>query len=357
MKTAVLLENQNVKIEQQSLAPLAVDKCRVRIVNAGICSSDVERGFNKGAYFYPLIMGHELAGKIVETGKQVKGFKAGDRVVIFPLLPCFSCEACTREAYAQCHNYSYYGSRCHGGFAEYLDVNPWNILTLPDSVAFEDAAATEPLSVVIHALERTDLKNNLTKNPRVLIIGAGFLGLLMVQALRIRLPACDVTIIDHNKFKLDVATSYVNQTIALTSTAQWEKYLTTTKEKGLFDVVVEATGTPEAFAHSIALAKHAGKVVWMGNITNDLTLSKTLTSSVLRKELTISGTWNSSYRPGKPDDWKEALNLIEQGVRPSQLVTHFVSLDEVPHTLEQLYNHKMGKTRFDCIKAMIRNAV
>lgn len=352
MKAAVLVANQQIELQQQSLLQLAEDECRVQLKATGVCSSDIQRGFDKGAYFYPLIMGHEMAGQVTQVGAKVKDIVPGQRAVIFPLLPCFACEACRQESYAQCGDYGYYGSRRHGGYAEYLDVKPWNLLPIPDAVSFEDAATIEPTAVVLHALRRTDL--NADSRANIMIMGAGFLGLLMAQLTRMLLPHCTVTIVDRNPFKLELAKPYVANNVALADEAQWKDYLATASAKSAFDVVFEATGVPSSFVHSVALAKQGGTVIWMGNITADLTIPKAATSQILRKELTIRGSWNSTYRPGKPDDWKDTLDLIAKGLKPSALVTHWISLEEVPGTLRSLYDHKAGAAPFKSIKAMIR---
>jgi threonine dehydrogenase-like Zn-dependent dehydrogenase len=93
----------------------------------------------------------------------------------------------------------------------------------------------------------------------------------------------------------------------------------------------------------------------MGNITDELTLPKDLVSTVLRKELSILGTWNSIYRPQKPDDWKDSIEFIQNGVRPSELVSHWISLEELPDTLKKLYDHKVRKKAFDSVKVMVNN--
>ena len=352
MKAVILKSNKNLIIQEKNIGSLDDDHCRVKIINAGICSSDIQRSYNHGAYFYPLIMGHELAGEIVEVGNSVEKYKKGDRIAIFPLLPCFKCEPCANENYAQCHNYSYYGSRRDGGFAEYLDVNKWNIVSLPDNIALKDAAAIEPLCVIIHALRVAELLDSENTNSNtIVIIGAGFLGLLMTMTLNKYLPNANITVIDRNKFKLDIAAKFAQRTVLLKSNKEWDKFI----KKNAFKSVIEATGNPDAFIRSIEIVKHSGNLLWMGNITSELMLSKSIVSSILRKEITIKGTWNSVYKPKKPDDWKQAIQFIADGLQPSELITHFVTLDEIPDILEKLYQHKMGKDRFNCIKVMVNN--
>lgn len=352
MKALVLTANQTLEMQEREQSVLDAHACRVKILNAGVCSSDVQRSYAGGAYFYPLVIGHEMAGEVIEIGANISTIKPGDRVVIFPLLPCFTCEACHRESYAQCHKYSYYGSRQDGGFAEYLDVKEWNILKLPDDVTYADAAAIEPMSVVVHALKKSGLLKKTNESHSVAIIGAGFLGLLMAQILQKKSPHCQVTIFDRNAFKLDIAKQYVTDTVKLQNDLDWQGYIDTIG-KNTYGTVVEATGIPSAFVNSIELAAHNGKVLWLGNITDDLMISKKIVSSILRKELTIQGTWNSDYIPHKCDDWKDSLQLIQEGVRPSLLVTHWAQLEEVPELLKKLFNHKIGKERFESIKVMV----
>ena len=352
MKAVILKKNKNIIIQNKKIGSLDDHHCRVKIINAGICSSDLQRSYYNGAYFYPLIMGHELAGEILEVGDSVEEYKKGDRISVFPLLPCFKCESCIGENYALCKTYSYYGSRKDGGFAEYLDVNKWNIVPLPKNIALKDAAAIEPLSVVIHALRQAgllDIEN--TYDKAIIIIGSGFLGLLMTMILNKYLPDANITIVDRNKFKLDIASKFVRRTILLKTEDDWNKFV----EKNTFSLVIEATGNPSAFVRSIEIVKHSGNLLWMGNINGELKLPESIVSSILRKEITIKGTWNSVYNPNKLDDWKQAIKFISDGIRPSELVTHYVSLDEIPDVLGKLYQHKIGKNRFDCIKVLVNN--
>ncbi len=349
MRAVVLTANQKMNLQKIPLPKLDDNSCRIKIKNVGVCSSDIARGFGGSAYFYPLIMGHEISGQIVEIGKKIKNFFINDAVVIFPLLPCFKCEACEREIYAQCHDYSYYGSRCNGAYAEYIDVKEWNLLKIPEGIEYVDAASVEPLGVVLHAIKRTNISND----KKIAIIGAGFLGLLMAQIIKLKFPECQVTIFDRNQFKLDIAKKYSKYSLLLKNQNDWDGYIKLEGEDE-FDIVVEASGVAQNFVNAIKITAHGGSTLWMGNVNNDVEISKKTISSVLRKEMTIIGTWNSEYNPKKYDDWKEALDLIKQGVRPSQLVTHFISLEEIPQTLLKIYNHKEGKERFDSIKVMVK---
>src|SRR5690606_16337988 len=106
----------------------------------------------KGTYSYPMILGHELAGEIVQVGSETTGLSAGDRVTIIPLIPCGKCSYCAVGAYQLCDDYSYYGSRTDGGLAEYIAVQGTNVLKLPDEVDFETGACTDPAAIALHAI-------------------------------------------------------------------------------------------------------------------------------------------------------------------------------------------------------------
>jgi L-iditol 2-dehydrogenase len=290
-----------------------------------------------------------LDGEVSKIGADVKDFNVGDKVGIFPLLPCFKCEACHERKYVRCKEYGYYGSRKDGGYAEYLNVKSWNLIKIDPLLDYKDIACLEPLAVSLHCLKRLEIDN--TKKLSIVIIGAGFLGLIMMQILKTKFPNHQITAIDRNSFKLDIAKKYSDQTLLLNNDEEWEKFL----EKNNFDVVVEATGVPKSFANSIKLTKEGGKCLWMGNITDDLTIDKKTVSSILRKEIKVIGTWNSDYDPQKKsDDWRESIELImNHGIKPSEFVTNFIKLEEVPIYLKKLHDHKDRKSVFNSIKTMV----
>ena len=113
-----------------------------------------------------------------------------------------------------------------------------------------------------------------------------FWGILAVQILKSKFKNLNLTIIDRNLFKLDIAEKYVDNVVHLKNDKDWHKFLKNNK----FNYVIEATGSPEAFKNSVNLTSNGGSIMWMGNITDKLTLNKESVSSILRKELSIIGT-------------------------------------------------------------------
>jgi L-iditol 2-dehydrogenase len=352
MKALVLEYDKHLAIHEVSTPTFAHDECLVQIAYAGICSSDIYRSHAGGAYSYPLVMGHELAGHIVACGSSIVDFKPGDRVAVFPLKPCFSCAACTRHEYARCGAYDYYGSRCNGGFAEYLNVKGWNLVSLPDDISLRDAALIEPTAVVHHALRRAEgLRNFSWRGKNILIIGAGFMGLSAVRILKQIDAGVTVTVIDRRQGKLDLAARYGAVPVCLVSEKAWEEYIAGTG--AMYDVVVEASGAPANFVRAIRLAAPAGTVLWLGNITNDLVIPMSIVSSVLRKELHIVGTWNSTYKTDGMDDWHEVVSLMRTGFSPSDMVSYYCGLDNAAAMFHKMYEHKTGNTVFEFIKCVV----
>ena len=348
-QSVVLKKNQVLKVKNFLLKTPAKNECTVRIKAVGVCSSDVARSFDDGAYFYPLVMGHEISGEVEIVGGGVKEkFMPGDRVTVFPLLPCFQCSACNKSQYAQCKKYSYYGSRKDGGYADYLNVATWNLIKIPNGVSFKDAALTEPISVVLHALNRAKIEN--IQGKQIAIIGAGFLGLLASELCTVLYPHCDVTLIDRNNYKLKQAKSGVDTFLLIDHEAR-EAFL---KEKhNKFDYILEAAGVPSTYLFALQLVAHGGTVVWMGNISADLKLEKEIVSNILRKEINIFGTWNSEYKGEEVCDWEAALRLMENGLHPSDYVDHYIKMSELGETLHKMNLHKKRVRKIELTKAMV----
>jgi len=347
-KAAVLIENAAIEVQDRPYLAPADDEVEVAISRAGVCSSDIERGFNHGAYHYPLVMGHELAGVVSATPHDASSFKEGDRVAIFPLLPCFDCVSCRRKTYALCKNYSYYGSRRDGGFASHLNCREWNLMKLPDNVSMDDAALVEPTAVVIHAIRKLSLDES---DKRVCVIGAGFLGLIAVMYMRHHFPQLDITLIDRNDDKIRAGTALGADGALLKTEDEWADFVSVNADS--YAKVIEFVGAPETFSHSVSLCEQGGTVVWVGNITDDLTLPKRMVSSILRKELSIQGSWNSFYKGKEFCDWQETLALMANGFQPSRLVTKRIAIDELHDTILKLYNHKKRKAEFITTKVMV----
>ena len=347
MKSVILKANKKINLEESKISKLKDNQCLVKISYVGICSSDIYRSFEGWAYKYPLVMGHEISGKVVKKKNINNDIKIGDKVSIFPLLPCFKCKQCRENNFMRCVQYGYYGSRNDGGFAEYIVVNSWNLLKIPKNVDLLNASLIEPLAVVIHAYKKV----NLDKNKAILLLGSGFLSLIFQKIIRFYYPNLYIYVVDRNNFKLQLAKKYTSKikTLNINKKINLDNFFKNNKNN--FDIIIETTGDPKFYKEAINLSAPNGEILLLSNIINDLKLSKKLVSNILRKELKIRGTWNSYFKKSsKIDDWKESISLIKKGIKPSELVTKIIKLSDIPTYLKKMHNHKTKRKRINYVK-------
>ena len=182
MKAWVLHSVGDIRFEEVETPQPADGEVLVAVRAAGICGSDIPRIYQTGAHVQPLIPGHEFAGQVVGTGRNVSADWQNRRVGIFPLIPCKDCVSCQKQHYELCRSYSYLGSRRNGGFAEYVTVPAWNLIALPDAVSYEQAAMMEPMAVAVHAM-RSALAGDADRSKAIAVCGLGTIGMLLVLFL------------------------------------------------------------------------------------------------------------------------------------------------------------------------------
>lgn len=290
----------------------------VKVLAAGICSSDIPRIFTKGTYHFPTIPGHEFCGRVEVVADSVDSNWIGKRVGVYPLIPCKKCSSCWKGQYETCEHYDYLGSRRDGGFAEYVAVPVWNLLELPDTVSDIQGALLEPAAVALHAVKRAEIPSG----GSVCIVGTGSIGLLAGQWAKLR-GAGRVVIKGRSEAKRSLAEDCGLEYI-------------TDSAPSLFDRVIEAVGSEQALAESLDLTAPDGAVVLMGNPDGPRNLSQDTYWKILRKQLTLTGTWNSSYC-GENCDWMEAIGSMEQGkLRTNEIITYVLKISELMKGLNMM---------------------
>ena len=335
MKALVLKANADLQVEDRDIPmPPASDSLLIRIAACGICGSDIPRGFHHGAYFYPLVMGHEFSG-IVEEEKAGSRFRKGDRVAIFPLIPTDPGEKAYQTGdYALCKSYDYFGSRRDGAFEEYLHVPEANLFRIPDHVDVLHASMTEPAAVALHGVR----KMHINAGDSGLVIGGGPIGNMTAQWLRIH--GCDpVYITDVDQEKLKIARSMHFEVIDSSQEDPVTKILRITQGEGVRRVV-EACGLPQTFLQAIQSASTFGEVIFMGNIHGEFKIGEKEFSTILRRELSIYGTWNSKIVPTGEDDWSIVLKYMDKGLQVAPLISDVVSLDQGPEIFRSILNRE-----------------
>lgn len=296
----------------------------VRVKAAGICSSDIPRIFKKGTYHFPTIPGHEFAGIVEKVKNEDEEYLIGKKVGVFPLIPCMKCSFCKRGKYELCSNYDYIGSRRDGAFAQYVAVPTWNLIDIGDDIQYAEAAMMEPLAVSLHAIKQMQLKGN----ENVAVVGTGMIAFAAAQWAMIK-GAQSVTIIGRSERKRVLAESFGNI-----------KYLSEMPSSEQFDAVLEAVGSNNAIEQTLSLVRPEGTVVLMGNPEGDIQLKQDMYWKILRKQINIIGTWNSSYENNQMCDWSEVRdNLKSHNLHVNRLISHYFRQDELREALDVMLHH------------------
>ena len=330
MNALVLEENATLAYKQIPDPPRTTDDSYlVRVAAAGVCGSDIHRAFAHGAYSYPLVMGHEFSGTIAKAFAGAK-LTEGQRVVVYPLMPCNSCAACATGQHAHCVDYDYLGSRSDGGFAEYVAAPQKNVLPIPDHIDNLHAAMTEPCAVALHGVRRIRVKAGET----AVVYGGGPIGNLAAQWLAIR--GCRrILVVDIDGSKLAVARRMGFTPIDAGDRDPVAAVAELTSGRKA-NIVVEACGLSLTYGQAIQSTADFGQVLLLGNLSDNLAVDKRVFAHVLRRELTLKGSWNSTTTPSGLDDWSTVLQYLDRELQVSDLISHTPLLHEGTRVLPQM---------------------
>lgn len=352
MKALVLEEVGKLNIKDIDKPVAKDDEVIVKVMAAGVCGSDIPRAYRDGAHNMPLVIGHEFAG-VVEMEKYSEEYsdeteemcatdkcsaKPGTRVGIFPLIPCKKCAPCLNKQYEMCRNYNYLGSRCNGGFAQYVSVPKWNLIELPDNVTYEQAAMLEPMAVAVHAMRRVDI----TRTDNVVVCGLGTIGTLLVMFL-LDAGISNIFVIGNKDFQKKTITglgiaeeNYCDSRNTAVSDYIKEK----TGGQGA-NVFFECVGSNETISLAVDNTAPAGSICLVGNPHSDIAFDKNVYWKILRNQIRLTGTWNSSFygesqEPGNAiDDWHYVIDRLASGsISPQKLIKHKYSLDTMQEGME-----------------------
>lgn len=312
--------------QQLSVAPTAVPECGasdalIRVAYCGICGSDVPRYFDGAVHAFPQVLGHEFSGVVEAVGDTVTNVKPGDRVAVAPLVPCHTCTECRAGRPSLCPQYSFVGSRQQGALAEYVCVPAVNAVAVGD-LSLKVAALVEPLTVAVHAVERVAFQ----PGQDAAVLGGGVIGLMTVIALRDK-GARNITVIDINPWVLDMCKRFGATHTVDSSRADVAAHFA---QIGAPALTVETAGAAATRKQSLEIATKGGAVVFVGTPTADLTLDPHTFEHILRKELTLRGSWMSYSAPFPGSEWSQAVRLLATAASdPEAIITHLFRLDEV----------------------------
>jgi L-iditol 2-dehydrogenase len=335
MKALVLVEYNQFAYQEMPLPEIGAEEVLIAVRACGICGSDVHgMDGSSGRRIPPIIMGHEAAGIIENVGAKVTGWEIGDRVTFDSTIYCGRCHFCRRGEINLCDDRRVLGVSCddyrqHGAFAEYVAAPQHILYRLPKKIKFEQAAMVEPLSVAVHAVERTAISLNDT----AVVVGAGMIGLLVVQALRA--AGCgQIIAVDIDAQRLELAGEH-GADVGLNSKTDdvVPEVLKRTNDRGA-DVAFEVVGISDTIQTAIGSLRKGGALTLVGNITPEVSLPL---QAVVTRELTINGSCASQ------GDYPACLELMARGtINVDALMSATAPLSEGAEWFQRLYDNQEG---------------
>jgi L-iditol 2-dehydrogenase len=330
MKALLLAEYNHLQLTDLPAPTPAPDELLVEVAACGICGSDVH-GYDgsTGRRIPPIVMGHEAAGTVVSVGAEVTGFKPGDRITFDSTVFCGTCDFCRKGDINLCNHRQVLGVSCAefrraGAFAEYLTVPARIAFHLPANFTFPQAAMLEAVSVALHGVAVSQMK----KGETVLVIGAGMIGLLLLQAARAA-GASRILIADIDDTRLTLAASLgADQTLNASGKALTDQILSLTNGQGV-DHVLEAVGRDETIAAAIDSVRKGGTVTLVGNISPNANLPL---QKVVSRQIRLQGSCASA------GEYPEAIRLIASGqIDVNPLITAVAPLADGPSWFARLH--------------------
>jgi L-iditol 2-dehydrogenase len=316
VRVAVYYSNDDVRLEERPRPMACPGELLMRVESSGVCGSDVMEWYRKPKA--PLVLGHEVAGVVVEVGDGVTGFAAGDRIATTHHVPCNACRYCARGLHNVCET-MHRTTFDPGGFAEYVRLPAVNVergtFKLPDGVSFEEATFVEPLACVLRGQRAAGVGANDT----VLVIGAGISGILQIQAARAN-GATRVFAIDVHEVRLQMAKRF-GATDAWLADEDIAASLRAANDGRLADRVLVCSGARPALEGSLALIDHGGTLLVFAPLLPGETLP-----------LDVNDLWKRgvsivhSYA-GPPEDMRLALDWIAaRKIDVASMITHRLPL-------------------------------
>lgn len=324
MRRARLIQYREIIIEDAPIPEVEAGEVLVASKYCGICGTDVAIYLGRiPSIKPPLVLGHEVSGIVEKVGEGVSGIRRGDRVVVEPLVTCGSCYNCLKGDYNQCEKRKVIGVDMDGAFSEYFKAPAERLHPIPDSLPFESAALTEPLSVAVHATKR----GRVSPEDHVVVIGDGTIGLLTAFISKI-VRGAKVAILGKHDYKLGLAKKLgVDYVVNILKEDPLEKLKSIYKD-GRIDVFFDCVGhSAEIVNRSIEHVRRGGRIVAVGVFPEDVTVKLGILQD---RELELIGT--SAYTS---PDFKKSISLLdEMKDKLMSLITRTYSLDRISEAFE-----------------------
>ncbi|TBL79989.1 NAD(P)-dependent alcohol dehydrogenase [Paenibacillus thalictri] len=327
MKAAVLEKPLSIEVKQVGMPVLGPYDALVKVYCIGICGSDIhyyEHG-KIGRYVVdkPIILGHELAGEVVQIGDQVRNVAVGDRVAVEPGVTCGRCTYCKSGRYNLCPDVVFMATPPDdGAWAEYVSVRSHFLFKLPDGMSYEEGALLEPLSVGFHAMNR----GKVGPSDRLLIVGLGPIGLMAIQAAKL-FGVTEIYASDVVPFRREYGLKLGATAVLNPLEGDFAKQLARLTGGAGIDVIIESSGNGRAIEDTVRLVNRGGRIVYIGlptaeRIPMDMNL-------LIDSELDVYGVFRYA------NTYPAAIQALKgSGIDLRQSITHRFSLDDIKMAVE-----------------------
>ena len=328
MKAIVCHAPEDLRLDSFETDALGAHQLQVDVAYGGICGSDLHYyhhgGFGTVRIKEPMVLGHEVSGIVRVVGNAVQNYKAGQRIAISPSRPCGQCQYCQKGQHNHCLDMRFFGSamrfpHVQGAFRQTLVIDASQAHPLNDSLSLSLAALAEPLSVGLHAIQRAGS----VFGKQVLVTGCGPIGTLLIGALR-RAGAARIVAVDIADKPLECARAMgADETINIAKNS--EALAPFAVNKGVFDVMFEASGNDRALRSGLDVVAPRGVIVSIG-LGGDSTLPL---NQLVGKELELRGTFRFH------EEFAVAVRFLNEGLidgRP--VISHVMDFDDAIHAFE-----------------------
>jgi L-iditol 2-dehydrogenase len=334
MRAAALYGKQDLRVGKVDVPQIDAGEILVQVKGAFVCGTDVRmyhNGYQGVSEATPLILGHEGSGIVARVGSDVKNFQEGTRVAVAPNVGCGLCDYCVSGNTHLCLQHKALGIHRPGFFAEYVKipenfVRQGNIVEIPDTLSFEEAALAEPLACVFNAFEKSKMRPGET----VLIIGAGPIGLMhakMAQTAGVE----KIMINDLSRERLDLCRQMDSTYITVDSENLKEDIDGLTEGRGV-DVCITACPAPQAQQIALELAAINGRIIFFGGLPPDKAHVRLNTNLIHYKQLEVTGTTRQSL-----SQYRRTLRLVASGrINVKDLITSRTALEEIQSALDNI---------------------
>jgi L-iditol 2-dehydrogenase len=317
MRVAMYYNNKDIRIEEMPVPGCGPGELLMKVEASGICGSDVLEWYRIRKA--PLVLGHEVAGQVVEVGEGVDGFKVGDRIVAAHHVPCNTCSYCLAGHHTACETLRSTNFD-PGGFSEYIRLPAINVergvFLIPAELSFEQGTFHEPLGCVLRALRAAGLK----PGQNVLVLGSGIAGLLMVHAAR-ALGAGRIMAVDPVPFRLELAKKF-GADEAIPPEEELISPLRLLTRGRLADIVFVCTAAEKAHYRALEATERGGKVLFFALPDPEIKITFSITDVLGRNGRTLT----TSYGASPYDSWAALELMRSPQIRVKEMITHRLPL-------------------------------